>query len=119
MLRKFDIDCLDIGRVEAYSNDRHTSIKAVVQGIFTFSDIEVGECKDGTAAAFFRAIHWIESSLWDGRLAVVLTMVRSDSEASAVAILVGPNAAITVERMSHISFVLSFGLRDALLTSPQ
>ena len=63
-------------------------------------------CYGGTAA-LFNALNWVESSAWDGRLALVVCgdiavyasgSARPTGGAGAVAMLVGPHAPLVVER---------------------
>ncbi|CAG7732444.1 unnamed protein product, partial [Allacma fusca] len=74
------------------------------------SDVEgidtTNACYGGTAAVF-NAISWVESSAWDGRLALVVAgdiaiyakgPARPTGGAGAVAILIGPNAPLVFER---------------------
>lgn len=62
-------------------------------------------CYGGTAA-LFNSIAWVESSAWDGRLAVVLATdiavyqrgpARPTGGAGCVALLIGPQAPIVLE----------------------
>lgn len=62
-------------------------------------------CYGGTAA-LFNALSWVESSAWDGRLAIVVAAdiavyasgsARPTGGAGAMAMLVGPNAPLVIE----------------------
>lgn len=66
----------------------------------------VNACYGGTNA-LFNAVSWIESSCWDGRLAVVVAgdiaiysegNARPTGGAGAIAMLIGPNAPLVFER---------------------
>lgn len=76
-------------------------------------------CYGGTAA-LFHAIQWVESSFWDGRMAIVVAVdnaiyatgaARPTGGAGAVAMLVGPNAPLSLERgtvASHMEHSYDF-----------
>ncbi len=75
-------------------------------------------CYGGTNA-LFSAFDWVESRAWDGRLAVVVCTdiavyakgpARPTGGAGAVAILVGPDAALVAEpiRASFMSHAYDF-----------
>lgn len=63
-------------------------------------------CYGGTAA-LFNCVSWVESSSWDGRYAVAVCAdiavyakgnARPTGGAGAVAMLIGPNAALIMDR---------------------
>ncbi|XP_022802331.1 hydroxymethylglutaryl-CoA synthase, mitochondrial-like [Stylophora pistillata] len=70
--------------------------------------------------ALFNSVAWIESSSWDGRLAIVVAAdiavyaagnARSTGGAGAIAMLVGPNAPLVMEpgmRSVHMQHVYDF-----------
>lgn len=78
------------------------------------SDIEGIDSKNacyGGTAALFNAVNWIESSSWDGRYAIVVAGdiaiyaeggARPVGGAGAVAMLIGPNAPLALERASPL-----------------
>ncbi|KAM9329651.1 hydroxymethylglutaryl-CoA synthase, cytoplasmic [Gastrophryne carolinensis] len=107
-------DC--IGRLEVGTEtiiDKSKSVKSVLMQLFEDSgntDIEgidtTNACYGGTAA-LFNAVNWVESSSWDGRYALVVAgdiavyatgSARPTGGAGAVAMLVGPNAPLVLER---------------------
>ncbi|PWA26343.1 hypothetical protein CCH79_00018161 [Gambusia affinis] len=107
-------DC--IGRLEVGTEtiiDKSKSVKTVLMQLFEDSgntDVEgidtTNACYGGTAA-LFNAVNWVESSSWDGRYALVVAgdiavyatgSARPTGGAGAVAMLIGPNAALTFER---------------------
>lgn len=110
LLTRLGIDRSLIGRIDVGSEshvDRAKSIKSVLMRLFhprhdiSGSD-HLSACFGGTAA-LFSALSWIESTLWDGRLALVVAgdvavydrgPARPTSGAAAVALLIGPNAKI-------------------------
>jgi len=106
----------NIGRMDVGTEsliDKSKSIKTVLMQLFSGSgntDIEgvdsMNACYGGTAA-LFNAINWIESSSWDGRLALAVCAdvaayedgpARPTGGAGAVAMLIGPNAGLVLER---------------------
>ncbi|XP_008421310.1 hydroxymethylglutaryl-CoA synthase, cytoplasmic isoform X2 [Poecilia reticulata] len=107
-------DC--IGRLEVGTEtiiDKSKSVKTVLMQLFEDSgntDVEgidtTNACYGGTAA-LFNAVNWVESSSWDGRYALVVAgdiavyatgSARPTGGAGAVAMLIGPNAALAFER---------------------
>ncbi len=76
-------------------------------------DIEGNTCH-GSTAALFNAVNWIESSSWDGRYAIVFAgdiatsaegRARPLGGTSAIAMLIGPNAPLVIERMCYHFFL--------------
>ncbi|XP_037092751.1 hydroxymethylglutaryl-CoA synthase, cytoplasmic-like [Pollicipes pollicipes] len=118
-----------IGRLEVGTEtlvDKSKSVKSVLMQLFPASaaaDIEgvdtTNACYGGTAA-LFNALNWVESSAWDGRLALVVCgdiavyatgSARPTGGAGAVAMLVGPHAPLVVERglrSSHMQHAYDF-----------
>ncbi|CAF0984553.1 unnamed protein product [Adineta steineri] len=118
-----------IGRLDVGTEtliDKAKSIKTVLMQLFVDHDntaVEgvdnVNACYGGTAA-IFNAIHWIESSFWDGRYAVVVMgdiaiypkgNARPTGGAGACALLIGPNAPVVFEsgcRATHMAHVYDF-----------
>uniref|UniRef100_A0A182YJ82 Hydroxymethylglutaryl-CoA synthase n=1 Tax=Anopheles stephensi TaxID=30069 RepID=A0A182YJ82_ANOST len=105
-----------IGRLEVGTEtivDKSKSVKSVLMQLFEpegVTDLEgidtTNACYGGTAA-LLNAINWVESSSWDGRLALVVCgdiavyaqgSARPTGGAGAVAMLVGPNAPLRFER---------------------
>ncbi|KAF9455457.1 isoprenoid synthase domain-containing protein [Collybia nuda] len=98
LLRKYNIDCLTIGRVDIAIDIFSTkkalpSWKGPISHIFHDSEIILSEPTTDLTAAFFGAVNWIESSIWDGRNAIVL----SGSARRCVIMIIGPNASIVLE----------------------
>lgn len=110
------ISYADIGRLEVGTEtiiDKSKSVKTVLMELFAASgNFEVegidttNACYGGTAA-LFNALSWVESSAWDGRLAIVVAAdiaiyaegnARPTGGAGAVAMLVGPDAPLVIER---------------------
>lgn len=89
------------------------------------SDIEGIDSKNacyGGTAALFNAVNWVESSSWDGRYALVVAGdiaiyaaggARPVGGAGAVAMLIGPDAPLVLERELSFRkrFQLSGGVR--------
>lgn len=116
LLKKYDIDPRSIGRIDVGTEtiiDKSKSVKTILMDLFAPSgntDIEGIDSKNacyGGTAALFNAVNWIESSSWDGRYALVVAgdiaiyaegAARPVGGAGAVAMLVGPNAPLVMER---------------------
>ncbi|CAF1161791.1 unnamed protein product [Adineta steineri] len=118
-----------IGRLDVGTEtlvDKAKSIKTVLMQLFAENGntaVEgvdnVNACYGGTAA-IFNAIHWIESSYWDGRYAIVVMgdiavyakgNARPTGGAGACALLIGPNAPIVFEpgcRSTYMKHVYDF-----------
>lgn len=93
--------------------DKSKSVKTVLMQLFEESgntDIEgvdtSNACYGGTSA-LFNAVSWVQSQCWDGRYAVVVAAdiavyppgpARPTGGAGAVAMLIGPNAPLALNR---------------------
>lgn len=123
LLERNGITHAQIGRLEVGTEtiiDKSKSVKSVLMQLFEphgVTDLEgidtTNACYGGTAA-LFNAINWIESSSWDGRLALVVCgdiavyakgSARPTGGAGAVAMLIGPNAPIVFDRGLRSSFM--------------
>ncbi|XP_064477467.1 hydroxymethylglutaryl-CoA synthase 1-like isoform X2 [Ornithodoros turicata] len=129
LLEKTGVGANEIGRLEVGTEtivDKSKSVKTVLMQLFEESgncDIEgvdtTNACYGGTAA-LLNAAAWVESSAWDGRYALVIAAdiavyatgaARPTGGAGAIAMLVGPNAALVLERgvrASHMCHVYDF-----------
>ncbi|KAF7828327.1 Hydroxymethylglutaryl-CoA synthase [Senna tora] len=129
LLEKYGIDPKQIGRLEVGSEtviDKSKSIKTFLMQIFEKygnTDIEgvdsTNACYGGTAA-LFNCVNWVESSSWDGRYGLVVSVdsavyaegpARPTGGAAAIAMLIGPDAPIAFEsklRGSHMSHAYDF-----------
>merc|ERR1712127_1152005 len=129
LLDKYSISPMEIGRLDVGTEtliDKSKSIKTCLMSLFEQSgntDVEgvdnVNACFGGTAA-LFNAVNWIESSYRDGRFACVIMgdiavyskgSARPTGGAGAVALLIGPKAALAFERglrSTHISHAYDF-----------
>ena len=113
LLSKNNIDPLTIGRLEVGTEsllDKAKSTKTVLMQLFApHGDIEgvdtYNACYGGTAA-LLNAVHWIESSAWDGRDAIVVAAdialydtvaARPTGGAGCIAMLVGADAELVIE----------------------
>lgn len=113
LLQKYTIDPNTIGRLEVGTEsmlDKAKSCKSVLMQFFpTNPDIEGADtynaCYGGTNA-LFNAVHWIESSSWDGRDAIVVMSdialyntpaARPTGGAGCIAMLIGAEAPIVLE----------------------
>uniref|UniRef100_A0A1B0D5Z8 Hydroxymethylglutaryl-CoA synthase n=1 Tax=Phlebotomus papatasi TaxID=29031 RepID=A0A1B0D5Z8_PHLPP len=116
LLERHQIPPSRIGRLEVGTEtiiDKSKSVKSVLMQLFTphgVTDLEgldtTNACYGGTAA-LFNAVNWVESSSWNGRLALVVCgdiavyakgPARPTGGAGAVAMLVGPNAPLVMDR---------------------
>ncbi|XP_017044451.1 hydroxymethylglutaryl-CoA synthase 1 [Drosophila ficusphila] len=116
LLERHHVKHSEIGRLEVGTEtivDKSKSVKSVLMQLFAESgntDIEgidtTNACYGGTAA-LFNAVNWVESSSWDGRLALAVCAdiavyakgaARPTGGAGAVAMLVGPNAPLVFDR---------------------
>jgi len=119
----------DIGRLEVGTEtliDKSKSVKSVLMKLFEGSgntDVEgvdsTNACYGGTAA-LFNCVSWVESSYWDGRYAVAVAAdiaiyatgaARPTGGAGAVAMLIGPNAPLVLDRglrASHVQHAYDF-----------
>lgn len=116
LMDRYDIKPEDIGRLEVGTEtiiDKSKSVKTVLMQLFepyNCTDIEgidtTNACYGGTAA-LLNAVSWIESSAWDGRLALVVAgdnavyssgSARPTGGAGAIAMVIGPNAPLIIDR---------------------
>jgi len=129
LLEKTGTSPKDIGRLEVGTEtiiDKSKSVKSVLMQLFADSgnsDLEgvdsTNACYGGTAA-LFNAVNWVESSAWDGRYALAVCgdiavyaagPARPSGGAGAVAMLIGPNAPLVLDRgvrSSHMAHVYDF-----------
>lgn len=123
LMEKYNINPKDIGRLEVGTEtliDKSKSIKSNLMQLFEKSgntDIEgidtINACYGGTSA-LLNSVNWCESSSWDGRYAVVVCgdiavyepgPARPSGGAATVALLIGPNAPITLETGIRASYM--------------
>lgn len=128
MMEKHNIEYERIGRLEVGTEtivDKSKSVKTVLMQLFEPSgntDVEgvdtTNACYGGTSA-LLNAIAWIQSPFWDGRLALVVCgdiavypvgPARPTGGAGAVAMLIGPDAPIVIDkvRASHMTHAYDF-----------
>jgi len=106
--------------------DKSKSVKSFIMelfaqyGNFNLEGIDTLNACYGGTSALFNAINWIESSAWDGRLALVVAAdiavygvgaARPTGGCASVAMLVGPNAPLVIEsgiRGTHMEHVYDF-----------
>lgn len=121
LMERYGVDWKQIGRLEVGTEsafDRSKSIKTYLMQLFEdhgCNNIEgvdtYNACYGGTSA-LFNTIAWCQSEAWDGRLGLVVCVDIADldeehchlSGAAAVAMLIGPDAALVMkpERASHM-----------------
>ncbi|XP_064595779.1 hydroxymethylglutaryl-CoA synthase 1-like [Liolophura sinensis] len=129
LVERNDLSYTAIGRLEVGTEtiiDKSKSVKSVLMQLFEGSgntDVEgvdtTNACYGGTSA-LLNAVHWVESSAWDGRYALVVCgdiavyatgNARCTGGAGAVAMLVGPNAPLVFDqglRGSHMQHAYDF-----------
>ena len=122
LLEKTGTKASDVGRMEVGTEtiiDKSKSVKSVLMQLFAESgntDMEgvdsTNACYGGTAA-LFNSVNWIESSAWDGRLALAVCAdiavyaagnARPSGGAGAIAMLVGPHAPLVLGRGVYCLF---------------
>lgn len=123
LMDRYGIKPKDIGRLEVGTEtiiDKSKSVKSVLMQLFEphgCADMEgvdsTNACYGGTAA-LFNSIAWVESSAWDGRLALVVAAdnavyaagsARPTGGAGAIAMIVGPDAPLIVDRGVRSSYM--------------
>lgn len=113
LLHKYEIDPNSVGRLEVGTEspvDKSKSVKSVLTTLFaentSLEGIDTIHACYGGTSAFFNAVNWVESRAWDGRDAIVVasdialyreTSSRPTGGAGAVAMLVGPNASLSLD----------------------
>lgn len=122
-MQKYSIDPKSIGRLDVGTEtiiDKSKSVKTILMNLFApagNTDVEGIDSKNacyGGTAALFNAVNWIESSSWDGRDAIVVAAdiaiyaegsARPVGGAGAVALLIGPDAPLSIEsvRGTHMA----------------
>ncbi|VEN58557.1 unnamed protein product [Callosobruchus maculatus] len=123
MLEKNSIRPEDIGRLEVGTEtiiDKSKSVKSVLMQLFEpygVTDLEGVDCTNacyGGTAALFNCISWVESSAWNGRYALAVAAdiavyakgpARPTGGAGAVAMLIGPNAPLVLDRGIRSTYV--------------
>ncbi|KAF7727506.1 Hydroxymethylglutaryl-CoA synthase, cytoplasmic [Apophysomyces ossiformis] len=116
LMEKYNIAYTDIGRLEIGTEtiiDKSKSVKTTLMTLFAehgnteIEGIDTTNACYGGFNAFSNAVNWIESSSWDGRYAIVVAgdlalyasgSARPTSGAGVVAMLVGKDAPIVLER---------------------
>lgn len=123
LIEKNNVKYTQIGRLEVGTEtiiDKSKSVKSVLMQLFEphgATDIEgvdsTNACYGGTAA-LFNSISWVESSAWDGRYALVVCgdiavyakgTARPTGGAGAIAMLIGPNAPLVIDRGLRASYM--------------
>ncbi|XP_077980833.1 hydroxymethylglutaryl-CoA synthase 1-like [Glandiceps talaboti] len=129
LMERNNISYESIGRLEVGTEtiiDKSKSTKTVLMQLFeecgntNIEGIDTTNACYGGTAALFNALNWVESSSWDGRYALVVAgdiavyatgNARPTGGAGAVAMLIGPNAPLVIERGlrgSHMQHVYDF-----------
>ena len=118
LLEKNSIPPQNIGRLEIGTEtliDKSKSTKTVLMNIFrgneSIEGVTVINACYGGIQALFNSVAWVESSAWDGRLAIAVASdialyekgpARATGGAGAVAFLVGPNAPLVLEPLRSV-----------------
>jgi len=106
--KQSDFGRLEIGTESSF--DRSKSLKSYIMQLFPENRTLIGvdnvnACYGGTAA-LLNSLAWVESSQWDGRLALVVAAdiavyedvnARPTGGCGAVAMVIGPNAPIVIQ----------------------
>nr|XP_006820910.1 PREDICTED: hydroxymethylglutaryl-CoA synthase, cytoplasmic-like [Saccoglossus kowalevskii] len=129
LMQNYDISYESIGRLEVGTEtiiDKSKSTKTVLMQLFeecgntNIEGIDTTNACYGGTAALFNALAWVESSAWDGRYALVVAgdiavyatgNARPTGGAGSVAMLIGPNAPLVIERGlrgTHMQHVYDF-----------
>ncbi|KAL6776712.1 hypothetical protein ACKKBF_B30655 [Auxenochlorella protothecoides x Auxenochlorella symbiontica] len=129
LLRRHGVSPSEVGHLQVGTEsgvDGSKSLKTYLMPILEAAgntDVEGVDCVQacyGGTAALLAAAAWVESRAWDGRLAVVVCSdialyapgpARPTSGAGAVALLVGPDAPLALERRlqaSHMAHAYDF-----------
>ncbi|KAI9473269.1 3-hydroxy-3-methylglutaryl coenzyme A synthase [Coemansia sp. RSA 989] len=114
-MEKYSISYSDIGRLEVGTEtiiDKSKSTKTVLMqlfeesGNFSVEGIDTTNACYGGTSAVFNACQWVDSSAWDGRLALVVAgdiavyasgNARSSGGCGTACILIGPDAPLALE----------------------
>ncbi|WP_256679948.1 type I polyketide synthase [Pseudomonas sp. Q1] len=121
LMERYGIDWSQIGRLEVGTEsqvDRSKSIKSYLMQLFedhgncNIEGVDTYNACYGGTSALFNTVAWCQSEAWDGRLGLVVCVDIADlnadqsylNGAAAVAMLVGPNAALVMkpERATHM-----------------
>ncbi|WP_080424809.1 type I polyketide synthase [Burkholderia ubonensis] len=121
LMDRYGIDWSQIGRLEIGTEsqvDRSKSIKSYLMQLFeahgccNIEGVDTYNACYGGTSALFNTVAWCQSEAWDGRLGLVVCVDIADlseehaflNGAAAVAMLVGPDAALVMkpERASHM-----------------
>ncbi|KAJ2656349.1 3-hydroxy-3-methylglutaryl coenzyme A synthase [Coemansia sp. RSA 1200] len=114
-MEKYGVSYSDIGRLEVGTEtiiDKSKSTKSVLMklfeesGNFNVEGIDTTNACYGGTSALFNACQWVDSSAWDGRLALVVAgdiavyasgNARPSGGCGVVCMLVGPDAPLALE----------------------
>jgi hydroxymethylglutaryl-CoA synthase len=129
LLDKYDVDPRAVGRLEVGTEtlaDKAKSTKTVLMSLFEphgNTDVDgattINACY-GATAALLNAVAWVESSAWDGRLAIVVAAdiavyragpARPSGGCGAVAMLIGPDAPLALDlatKTTHATNIWDF-----------
>ena len=129
LMERHGLEPKDIGRIEVGTEtlvDKSKSVKTHwmerfnEEGCYDVLGIDTLNACYGGTSAFFNAVNWMESSMWNGKYAIVLTgdiaiyepgPARPTGGAGMVAMLIGPDAPIVLESetvCSHFEHAYDF-----------
>ncbi|XP_019634532.1 PREDICTED: hydroxymethylglutaryl-CoA synthase, cytoplasmic-like [Branchiostoma belcheri] len=139
LMERNNVSYENIGRLEVGTEtiiDKSKSVKTVLMQLFAESGNTNVEGIDTTNACFggtqalFNSLAWVESSAWDGRYALAVAgdiavyatgNARPTGGAGAVAMLIGPNAPLVIERglrATHMQHAYDFYKPDMVSEYP-
>lgn len=116
LLDKYHVPLESIGRLEVGTEtivDKSKSVKSVLmqlfaeKGVYDIEGVDTTNACYGGTNALFNAINWVESSAWDGRMALVVAAdiavyaegnARPTGGCGAVAMLVGADAPLVADQ---------------------
>lgn len=120
LMNKYNVDPMSVGRLEVGTEsnpDASKSIKSYLSELFpgntSICGCDTTHACYGATNALFNAIAWMESSFWDGRLAIVvgsdIAMYQNKNcqptgGAGAVAMLIGPNCVYRIIPSSVVHY---------------
>ena len=129
LMERHGLEPSEIGRIEVGTETIHDKSKSVKtylmeefnkHGVYDVLGVDtLNACYGGTSAVF-NAVNWVESSMWNGKYAIVLTgdiaiyepgPARPTGGAGMVALLIGPDAPIALESegvVSHFEHAYDF-----------
>ena len=121
LIDKYDISVDDIGRLEIGTATMMHGCESISRTLMNFfidignTELEGSTSMDsyhGGTTALYHALHWVDSSAWDGRFALVVTVDVADyidsphelrSGCGAVAMLIGRDAPLSISLKTKVT----------------